>query len=87
MHTVYFLTGLSLGSTCGLLLALLLLHSRAQSLAEEMVPAQREEEFVHEDEETLAQIRARLRARAATRAASQEWMRGHSSAAASGIAK
>jgi len=87
MHTIYFLAGLSLGSTFGLLLALLLLHGRAQSLAEEMAPAQREEEFVHEEEETWPQLRARLRTRAASRAASQEWMHGHSSAAASGIAK
>ncbi len=76
MHIVYFLAGLCLGSTCGFLLALLLLHSRAQSLAEEMAPAQ-DEEFVHED----AVVRAR------GRAASREWMYAHSSASASVVAK
>ncbi len=55
MHTMYFFTGLCLGSICGstfgLLLALLLAHSRAQSLAEEMTSlreaAPQKETFAH----------------------------------------
>ena len=41
MTTLFFFVGLGLGSLCGFLLALLILHGRAQSLAEEMVMAQR----------------------------------------------
>lgn len=45
MYTLLFFAGLCLGSICGFLLALLLLHARAQSiaesLAEERVPLRR----------------------------------------------
>ena len=41
MHILLFSAGLCLGSLGGFLLALLVLHGRAQSLAEEMVTSQR----------------------------------------------
>jgi hypothetical protein len=37
MSTLFFFGGLCLGSLCGFLLALLVVHGRAQSLAEEML--------------------------------------------------
>jgi len=45
MHILLFFAGLCLGSVCGFLLALLLLHARAQSIAEEMVSSRRTAEI------------------------------------------
>lgn len=41
MHILLFFVGLCLGSVGGFLLALLLLHARAQTLAEEMLSQHR----------------------------------------------